>query len=36
MTLEEQIRKLELAQERTQAYIDCCNVIGRYVCYHAC
>lgn len=35
MTLEEQLKELRLAQARTQAYIDCCNVIGKYVCYHA-
>ena len=35
MTLEEQLKELQLAQARTQAYIDCCNVIGKYVCYHA-
>lgn len=35
MTLEEQVKALQLQMDRQQAYIDCCNVIGRYVCYHA-
>lgn len=35
MTLEEKVDALLLSQARTQAYIDCCNTIGRYVCYHA-